>query len=88
MSAYIGRCRAGHTVRTTAAQVNAGGGWVACGCGLLTVPTALKAMQSTRKCSDICTGATSPKCSCQCAGANHGTANIYQPPTTTEAGTK
>lgn len=86
MSAYIGRCPAGHVVRTTSEQVNSGGGWVACGCGRLTVPSALKAKQTARECNATCTSATGRNCSCSCAGENHGAAKIYQP--TTEAGTQ
>lgn len=82
MSAYLGRCRAGHIVRTTSDQVNAGGGWVACGCGRLTVPAALNAKHSTRECNATCTSATGRNCSCSCAGENHGAGKIYQPTTT------
>lgn len=89
MSVYIGRCRNGHTVRTTADQVNAGGGWVACGCGLLTVPTTLRTAPSDRECNAICTGATGRDCNCSCNGENHGAGKVYTPnPDTTKAGTQ
>lgn len=78
MSDYIGRCSAGHTVRTTSEDVNRGGGWVSCPCGRLTTPKALKAKAGNRKCNATCTSSTSPNCSCKCAGANHGTGNIYR----------
>jgi hypothetical protein len=77
---FIAHCPAGHIVRGTAEQFNAGRGWLTCGCGLQAPAQRLNAENRPgTACTARCHRAKHTQCHCACAGRNHGTALTYTP---------
>lgn len=72
----IGRCRKGHTVHATWADVR--GGWIYCPCGQAAIAKAFRATVSTKTCDGRCTSALGPSCSCECGGRNHGADRLFR----------
>ena len=75
---FLAHCPAGHVVRGTADEFNAGRGWLRCECGM-SAPARRMDVANTpgTRCGTRCTRAKGVACHCACIGRNHGSALIY-----------